>query len=163
MRVNYFAIALERALVPDDPQLDQRSLGERSQRVNVAAPDAQFRNAGRESGARMEIGYFSGSDKWAATNRTLIGPLRRFFLLDHQHQYAASSKTIAQGVFAIAWHLPSIIGLALNTCCLPRFWLFTSRRGNSAVTRGKPIWLDVTIVTAESVANHRRVLTLESL
>src|SRR5579864_6969151 len=102
MGINHFAVALECALIPDNPQLDLRSLGERSQRVNVAAPDAQFRNTGRESGARMEIGYFSGSDKCATANRTLISPLRRFFLLDHQHQYAASSKSIAQGVFAIA-------------------------------------------------------------
>ena len=30
MGVNDSAVALERALIPDNPQLDQRSLGERS-------------------------------------------------------------------------------------------------------------------------------------
>ena len=64
--------------------------------------DAQFRNTCQESRARVEIGYLSRGDNWAATNRALISPLRRFFLLDHQHQYAASSKITAQGVFPIA-------------------------------------------------------------
>src|SRR4029077_9831124 len=96
MRVNHFAVALERALISDNPQPDQRSLGKRGQRVNITASDAQFRNTGRESRARMEIGYLGRGDKWAATNRTLISPLRGVFLLDHQDQYAASSKTTAQ-------------------------------------------------------------------
>jgi hypothetical protein len=47
MGVNHFAVALERALIPDNPQLDQRSLGKQSLRVNVAAPDAKFRNTDR--------------------------------------------------------------------------------------------------------------------
>lgn len=39
--------------------------------------------------------------------------------------------------------IPFVAALTL----LPRVWLFTSRLGNSPVTRSKPIWLDVTIVT----------------
>ena len=101
MGVNHFAVAFERALIPNNPQPDQRSLGERSQRIDITASDAQFRNTGRESRARMEICYLSRSDKWAATNRTLISPLWGLFLLDHQHRYAASSKTTPQGVFPI--------------------------------------------------------------
>ena len=91
-----------RALIPDNPQLDPRSLGERSQRVNITAPNAQFRNTGRESRARIQVGNLSRGNKWAATNRTLISPLRGCFLLDHQHKYAASSKTTAQSIFPIA-------------------------------------------------------------
>src|SRR6202021_3445105 len=96
MGVNHFADALEHALIPYDPQFDQRSLGERRQRRNITASDAQFRNTGGESRARMQVGYLSRGDKWAATSRTLISPLRGFFLLDHQDQYAASCKITAQ-------------------------------------------------------------------
>jgi len=46
MGVHHFADALEGALIPDNPQLNQCSLGKRSQRINVAASDAQFRNTG---------------------------------------------------------------------------------------------------------------------
>ena len=68
MGVKHFAVALERALIPYNAQLDQRSLGKRSQRVNITASDAQFRNTGRESSARIEIGYLSRRDKWAPTD-----------------------------------------------------------------------------------------------
>jgi hypothetical protein len=85
MGVNHPAVALKRALIPQNPQLDQRSLREWSQRVNVTSSDAQFRNTGGKSRARMEVGYLSRGDKWAAKNRTLISPLRGVFLLDHQH------------------------------------------------------------------------------
>jgi hypothetical protein len=134
MGVNHLAVALERALIPYNPQLDQRSLGERSQRVNITASDAQFRNTGRESRARMEIGYLSRGDKWAPKNRTLIGPLRGVFLLNHQHQYAASSKTKAQGVF------PNRVTHSFYYRLGPEYLLpsarqcFASGCGNSAVT-----------------------------
>ncbi len=37
-----------------------------------------------------------------------------------------------------------------------RVWLFTSRLGNPAVTRSKPIWLDVTIVTVRKCRKSQK-------
>lgn len=74
--VDHLALGLEDALIPENPQADQRAIREWIERVDVAAAEANFRCAGRELRAGAQVDDLRGGDERTALHGAARGVLR---------------------------------------------------------------------------------------
>jgi len=104
--VDNLGLSLEDTLVAENSQLDHRSLGERVQRFNIAAPKTQFGRSCWESSFRREFDHLSRSHKGAASNRS---PFRRLRVRSLSGGRRAASGLSLGSITGHSFYLPEYL------------------------------------------------------
>jgi hypothetical protein len=120
--VSYLCLCLEDALIPENPQPDVGTLGERIERVDIAAPKTQFRGTPGKYCSGIQLRHLRGRDERAAPNRTPLSCLQGFVFLNH----CSSSISIYQRRSIDSW--PRVPPSNYPGVCRAPGWLSSAAR-----------------------------------